>query len=94
MKTTIVRLFSFSIVFFLLLAACSERVLPPVNMNANGIAIKGYDAVAYFTEGKPIQGWEKFQHTWNKAKWIFSSEENLKLFQENPENYAPQYGGY
>lgn len=57
-------------------------------------AIKGYDPVAYFKEGKAIKGKNEFSYQWKEAKWFFLSKENLKAFQEKPEKYAPQYGGY
>lgn len=57
-------------------------------------AIRGYDAVAYFKEGKPVQGLKEHVVEWNDAKWYFSSKENKDLFEKNPEKYAPQYGGY
>jgi len=57
-------------------------------------AIKGYDTVAYFTEGKPVEGKDEFSTEYNEATWLFSSQENLELFIEDPEKYAPQYGGY
>ena len=60
----------------------------------NGIAIRGYDTVAYWTDGKPVEGSEKFETEWEGAKWRFSSQENLDLFTGDPERYAPQYGGY
>ncbi len=60
----------------------------------DGKAIRGYDPVAYFTEGKPVKGNEKLALTWNNAAWNFSSQKNLDLFKANPEKYAPQYGGY
>ena len=57
-------------------------------------AIKGYDTVAYFTQGKPVQGSEEYSTDYNKATWLFSSQENIELFISNPQKYAPQYGGY
>jgi len=57
-------------------------------------AIRGYDTVAYFTEGKPVKGSDEFTTEYNQATWLFSSQENLDLFVANPEKYAPQYGGY
>lgn len=58
------------------------------------LAIEGYDPVAYFTENKPVEGSKKHQTQWMNANWRFSSAANLALFKENPEKYAPQYGGY
>ena len=57
-------------------------------------AIRGYDTVAYFTEGQPVKGDEQFSHEYNEATWLFSSQGNLDLFRDDPEKYAPQYGGY
>jgi len=57
-------------------------------------AAAGYDVVAYFTENKPVQGSNNYKLEYNGADWYFSSEENLALFTNNPEKYAPQYGGY
>ncbi|MFA6273873.1 MAG: YHS domain-containing (seleno)protein [Candidatus Paceibacterota bacterium] len=57
-------------------------------------AINGYDAVAYFTESKPVVGDTKFSTKWKEATWYFSSKENLAAFKANPEKYAPQFGGY
>lgn len=57
-------------------------------------AIGGYDAVAYFTEGRPVEGLDRFSLEYKGAEWKFASQENLDLFQANPEAYAPQYGGY
>ena len=60
----------------------------------SGKAIRGYDPVAYFTEGKPVKGDTKLIYNWNNADWYFSSQKNLDLFKASPEKYAPQYGGY
>jgi YHS domain-containing protein len=62
--------------------------------NWRGIAIKGYDPVAYYKEGKPVEGSSKFELNWKGAKWRFASAENRDLFISEPEKYAPQYGGY
>jgi YHS domain-containing protein len=60
----------------------------------SGVAIRGTDTVAYFTEGKPIAGSDKYTSQWEGATWKFSSQKHLDLFTANPEKYAPQYGGY
>jgi YHS domain-containing protein len=59
-----------------------------------GKAIDGYDAVAYFTEGKPVEGDSDFTHEWMGAKWYFASAANRDAFAADPSKYAPQYGGY
>jgi YHS domain-containing protein len=78
---------------FFLLASCSTP-LPPGNITAEGIAIKGYDPFAYFTAGEPIQGKKEFKHQWNGATWLFASKMHLEMFKSDPSRYAPQYGGY
>lgn len=65
----------------------------PVYSDASG-AIRGYDPVAYFTEGRPVKGSKAFTHRWNGADWRFASAENRARFAAAPERYAPQYGGY
>ena len=62
--------------------------------NKQGIAIRGYDTVAYFTKNIAVKGTPDFQHSWNQAVWYFSKQEHLVLFKESPQKYAPQYGGY
>jgi YHS domain-containing protein len=65
----------------------------PVNKR-DGIALKGYDPVAYFTSGRPTEGSAQYSMEWKGGIYRFSSPENLAAFRENPEKYAPQYGGY
>ncbi|PKN17373.1 MAG: YHS domain protein [Deltaproteobacteria bacterium HGW-Deltaproteobacteria-6] len=57
-------------------------------------AISGYDAVSYFTAGKPVKGSASFTYKWHGLTWHFSTKENLDLFTAGPEKYAPQYDGY
>lgn len=59
-----------------------------------GVAIKGYDPVAYHAEGKPVKGSKGYELQWKDAKWRFASAENKLLFEADPDKYAPQYGGY
>lgn len=59
-----------------------------------GVAIEGYDPVAYFSKGKPMKGSEKFAYDWLGATWHFASGEHRGLFVKNPIKYAPQYGGH
>ena len=66
----------------------------PVNTDTQGLAIMGYDPVAYFIQGKALKGTEEFAYQWMGAEWRFASAEHLDLFRANPEEYAPQYGGY
>ncbi len=67
---------------------------PGTMFTLNGIALSGYDAVAYFTQQKAVKGDSAISAQWNGATWYFSGRQNLSLFESNPEKYAPQYGGY
>ena len=60
----------------------------------DGVAIKGYDPVAYFNKSQAVKGSETFQHEWLGQLWNFSSAENLALFKADPVKYVPQFGGY
>lgn len=57
-------------------------------------AIRGFDPVAYFTEQKAVKGSSEFSHEWKGVTWYFASDSNKKSFVENPEKFAPQFGGY
>jgi YHS domain-containing protein len=61
---------------------------------SSGVAIRGYDTVAYFTEGKPVAGSTEQVTNWNGADWLFASAEHKAMFDTDPLRYAPQYGGY
>ena len=58
------------------------------------LAVGGYDAVAYFEEGAPVEGSSDFEYEYEGATWRFSSEANRDAFAADPAAYAPQYGGY
>jgi YHS domain-containing protein len=66
---------------------------PPIYA-VKGLAIKGYDPVAYFTDKKPVEGKPEFAYDWMGAKWLFASAEHRDAFAKEPAKYAPQYGGY
>lgn len=59
-----------------------------------GVAISGYDPVAYFTDHHPVQGEADHALRWRGATWYFATAENMEAFEMNPAAYAPQYGGY
>ncbi len=79
---------------FYLLTLSPAFAIEPVNKASNGVAIKGYDPVAYFTDGRPVKGSRDFEYVWMGAKWHFSTVEHRNLFIRDPEKYAPKYGGY
>jgi YHS domain-containing protein len=84
----------FVIVLLGLTTAWAQGKSDAINKDKAGLAIKGYDAVAYFTEGKAVKGDAQFQYDWMGAKWFFASAANRELFVKSPAKYAPQYGGY
>jgi YHS domain-containing protein len=65
-----------------------------VNTDSSGVAIQGYDPVAYFTEGQPVKGSPAHTAEWEGAVWHFASAANRDAFLAAPEKYAPQYGGW
>ena len=60
----------------------------------DGVAIRGTDPVAYFTDGRAVQGDLAIHADWMGARWRFASEDHRKLFVADPAAYAPQFGGY
>jgi hypothetical protein len=62
--------------------------------DANGIAIKGYDPVGYFTDGRPVPGSRDYAAAHEGATFLFASARNRDLFLSDPAHYAPQYGGF
>ena len=64
------------------------------NLSKNRLAIEGYDPVAYFKSGKPVQGSKSIQTERNGAIYYFSNEANKAAFLASPTVYTPQYGGW
>jgi YHS domain-containing protein len=60
----------------------------------DGAALGGHDAVAYFTEGKPVKGSTEHQAEFKGSTFLFASKAHRDAFAANPAKYAPQYGGY
>ena len=86
------RIAAFLVLLVLPGAAAAQK--DPVYSSFLGAAIQGYDPVAYFTEGRPVEGSRQFTHQWKGATWRFASAANRDRFAQAPEKYAPQYGGY
>ena len=74
------------------LAQTSTKTL--VNVDDSGVAIQGYDPVAFFTDGHPVKGDPKFLAKHAGAIYFFASKEHKDLFKQNPAKYEPVYGGY
>lgn len=65
-----------------------------VNVDDAGVAVQGYDVVAYFTDSKPVMGDPQFESIYNGAKYHFASKQHREMFEDNPKKYEPQFGGY
>ncbi|MEM7509010.1 MAG: YHS domain-containing (seleno)protein [Pseudomonadota bacterium] len=77
-----------------LAAQAGDLKKPEVFADFKGLALKGYDSVAYHTERRAVKGDPAFEVEWKGAKWHFASAENRDQFAADPERWAPQYGGY
>ena len=60
----------------------------------NGVALRGYDPVAYFTEHRPVEGSAEFTAEYQGSTFRFANKANRDAFAAAPTQYAPQYGGY
>lgn len=65
-----------------------------INTTSTGVAIDGYDPVAYFTQGAAVPGDAEYAYRWDDAIWHFSSADHRDHFIADPESYAPAFGGY
>ena len=75
-------------------AVAEVNTVPGFTTAGTPLALHGFDPVAYFTVGKPLQGNAKLVASHNGAAYYFASQENLDTFKANPAKYAPQFGGY
>jgi YHS domain-containing protein len=79
----------------LMVSCIPAFAVDPVNTGYfGGVAIKGYDPVAYFTEGRAMKGSEEFSYDWLGTPWHFANARHRELFINDPNKYAPQYGGH
>lgn len=91
-----------SLLFFVLLLGLTQLAAaqsPAVrkqqyNLDKGGLAIQGYDPVAYFTQNKALKGSSTNAYMYKNVTYYFASPANLKTFQSNPDKYEPQYGGW
>jgi len=76
------------------LSAAQEMSTKHLNVDDDGIAIKGYDPVSYFVSEEPKEGKEDLTDEYEGAIYQFASQENLDTFKTDPAKYAPAYGGW
>jgi YHS domain-containing protein len=60
----------------------------------DGVALRGYDPVAYFKDGRPVKGTAEYRAEYKGSTFHFASQANRDSFAADPAKYAPQYGGY
>jgi YHS domain-containing protein len=65
-----------------------------LNLDSSGVAIQGYDPVAFFTDHKPVKGDPKYLSKRDGAIYFFTSKEHRQLFNADPAKYEPVYGGF
>ena len=78
------------IAFALLLSAAAATALA----GDARLVLKGYDPVAYFTEGRPTRGESRFAYEWDEGRYHFANAKHREMFVKDPERFAPQFGGY
>jgi hypothetical protein len=94
MSSTRIRPFIILTVVCAISASAWAAGKPSINTSRNDLALRGYDAVSYWSESKPVQGSASFEYRWMNAVWRFASAEHRDQFIKEPERYAPQFGGY
>jgi YHS domain-containing protein len=75
-------------------SAAQEKKKKPLNVDKDGVAVHGYDPVAYFAKGKAIKGDPKNKSSYGGAIYYFESNADKEAFDKEPSKYVPQYGGY
>ncbi len=75
-------------------AGTRARQWPPVQAGEDRLAVQGHDPVAYFADGRPVQGRQAHALDWNGATWRFATAANRERFAADPTAWAPQFGGY
>lgn len=79
-----------------IIAAAASTLFLAGNAVADSVRVvlKGYDPVAYFTEGKPVQGDPRFAYDWDEGRYYFATAKHRDMFAGDPERYAPRFGGH
>jgi hypothetical protein len=75
-------------------AALFATSMPSFATEAVPLAIKGYDPVAYFTDGRPTRGLPEIEYEWDEHRYLFANTGHRELFKVDPVRYAPQFGDH
>jgi YHS domain-containing protein len=65
-----------------------------VNLDGDGVALGGYDPVAYFEGGKPTHGAAAIFASYAGARYLFTTAAHRNAFLANPKKYVPEFGGF
>ena len=76
------------------LSLASAAALAGEFFETDGVALRGYDPVAYFVSSQAQKGQEQYSYEYKGSKFYFANEANRRAFMTTPEKYAPQFGGY
>ena len=74
--------------------AYDEQSKAAVNVDAKGVAMRGYDPVSYFSQGGPSKGDARFTAALEGATYWFANASNRDTFKSSPAKYAPVFGGF
>jgi YHS domain-containing protein len=76
-------------------AICAAALLaaPALAQNTR-VVLKGYDPVAYFTDGKPVPGDARYTYDFDDQRYQFASAKHRQMFMADPDKYSPQFSGY
>jgi YHS domain-containing protein len=72
----------------------SETSVADLNLSKNKVAVEGYDLTTYFTQDVPSKGYKKWQSNYKEVFYYFKNEANKTLFDANPDQYIPEFGGW
>lgn len=78
----------------ILASATGALARTDVNVDESGIAAHGFDLVAYFTEGVPVEGSRYHEREHDGVRYRFANAGNADIFAADPERYLPAYGGF
>ena len=93
-KNVILRLFAMAVAAMLLSLPGTAGADPAMFSSRGGVAIGGYDPVAFFQQGAAKPGRRNHAVMWKGVVWRFASARNQARFEANPRAYAPAFGGY
>lgn len=96
MRFVVLKLMSLALLAAAVPAAvpAASTPAPEISVEADHLAVRGYDVTAYFLQGKPVRGSKEHQLQYKGATWQFTSDDSLAKFKADPAAFEPQFGGY